>query len=659
MTNIIKLSNIPDQTLILIENIKPTVSYFLEQDKLKIKKILKDKPTNWNELYKINSEEEIYLSRLMSALSNILSTNHTKELEEIYQEVSEQITNHNYSYFQNKNIYQIYKNLENQDLDNTQRLILKRTLRGFEEYGINLNKEEQDKLKNITIDLEKLTNEYDSNTIQTVEEFEYLVKEEDLEGLPENTKNVFKKYAKEKNIDGYLIKLVYPYDRDIIKFCKNRELRKLVYKKSCQIASEFLLDGKYDNYPLMEKIVDLRNQQAKLVGYKNYSESSLTDKMAKNEDNVLNLLNQLKDRSKPFAINDFNIIKNYALTKDNIELEEHDFSYYVNLYKKEKLDFDTEKLREYFPINKVITGLLWLIKELFSVEIKFKEHINDNSDLYEVVKNNGELSYIIMDLFARKGKSSGAWVGQYASYIDNENFKQSAVAFLVCNFSKQEDGNSFLTMNDVETLFHEMGHALHLTLTDQKEESVSGFNGVPFDGIELPSQLMEYFCYEPKVLLKISEHKETGLTIPQELIKKMKDNNKFLLGYDLLRQVEFSLIDILIYNSTNENHYDIYHKLKNETSLFKIDNELRFLNEFSHIYSGGYAVGYYGYKWADVLSADVFEEFKNNGVISNEVGKKYLNTILSKGGSKEFGELFKEFKGREPDSKALFKHLFD
>ncbi len=419
-----------------------------------------------------------------------------------------------------------------------------------------------------------------------------------------------------------------------------------------------MLEGKYDNYPIMEKIVKLRNEESKILGYKNYSQHSLEDKMAKNEDNVLKLLNEIKEKSKIFALKDYEIIKNYALEKDNIALEEYDFSYYSNLYKKEKLNFDSEKLREYFPINKVMEGLFWLIEEVFSVKIEFKQKLSEHKDLYELKKENGNSSFIIMDLFAREGKSGGAWVGEYTSYINNDLIKQEAVAFLVCNFSKNEDESSYLRMDEVETLFHEMGHALHLTLSEV-EESVVGFKGVPFDGVELPSQLMEYFCYNEKLLEKISKHKDTGLPIEHSLIKQMKDSSKFLMGYGLLRQVEFSLIDLLIYKNYENNHYDTYHKLKQETSIFSINEDLRFLNGFSHIYSGGYAVGYYGYKWADVLSADAFEEFKNNGVISKEVGKKFVETILSKGGSKEFEDLFKDFKGREPNSEALFKHLFE
>ena len=659
MTNIIQLNNIPDFSIIDLEKIKPMVLEILKSFRQESKQMIEEKKLDWDHYFKTKQMNDIYFTRLMSAINHLLSTNYSKELEDIIQEVNEEITKYSYEILQNKDMYELYKNLENLDLNETQKLILKRKMKGFKESGLDLNEEEKIKLQEITIELDKLTTQYDSNNIQCEEEFSLVVSEEELIGVPENTKNIFKKFAEDNNMDGYLIKLIYPYYMDIIKFCSNRELRKLIYTKSYQIASEHLLEGNYDNYPLMEKIVKLRNEESKLLGYKNYSEHSLSDKMAKNEENVLKLLNQIKDRSKSLALNDFNIIKDFALEKDGVSLEEHDFHYYVNIYQRERLNFDSEKLRDYFPIDTVINGLFWLIEELFSTKITFKEKLNEHKDIYEVIKPNGQSSFIIMDLFAREGKSSGAWVGEYTSYIKNDIIQQDAVAFLVCNFSKNKDGSSYLRMGEVETLFHEMGHALHLTLSEVQEEFVVGFNGVPFDGVELPSQLMEYFCYDKKVLQKISKHKDTGLPISEEIIKQMKNNSRFLSAYGLLRQVEFSLVDLLIYNSVNQNHYDIYHELKKETSFFSIDESLRFLNGFSHIYSGGYAVGYYGYKWADVLSADAFEEFKNNGVISKEVGDKFVKTILSQGGSKEFGELFKDFKGREPDSAALFKYLFD
>lgn len=659
MTNMIKLNNIPDFSMIELSKIKPMVLEIIEEFKQENKKMIEEKKQDWNTYFKTNIINDIYLTRLMSAINHMLSTNYSEELEEIIQEVNEEITKYSYEILQNKDMYQLYKNLENLNLNETQKLILKKKLKLFKESGLDLNEEEKENLKDITIQLNKLTNEYDSNNIQCEEEFFIVVKEEDLVGVPENTKKMFRKFAEDNNVEGYLIKLIQPYCSDVIRFCSNRELRKLVYTKSFQVASEYLLDGKYDNYPLMEKIVKLRNEEAKLLGYKNYTEYSLSDKMAKNEKNVLNLLNQIKDKSRELALNEFNIIKDFAFEKDGINLEQHDFNYYVTIYQKEKLNFDTEKLRDYFPIDTVLNGLFWLIEELFSTKIIFKEKLNEYKELYEVIKPNGKSSYIIMDLFAREGKSGGAWVGEYTSYIKNDIIEQDAVAFLVCNFSKNQDGSSYLRMSEVETLFHEMGHALHLTLSEVEEEHVVGFNGVPFDGVELPSQLMEYFCYDKNVLQKISKHKDTGLPISEDIIKQMKSNSKFLSAYGLLRQVEFSLVDLLIYNSTDQNHYDIYNELKKETNYFKVDESLRFLNGFSHIYSGGYAAGYYGYKWADVLSADAFEEFKNKGVLSKEVGEKFVKTILSQGGSKEFGELFKDFKGRDPDSAALFKYLFD
>ncbi len=658
MTHIIKLDNIPDFSIIDLDKIKPMVLMIIEEFKENNKKMIKEKKLDWNTYFETNQINDIYLNRLMSAINHLLSTNYSEKLEQIIQEVSEELTKYSYDFFQNKELYSLYKNFENLDLNETQKIILKRQLKGFKESGIDLSEEYKLKLQDISIELNNLATEYDSNNIKCEDEFYIVVKESELEGVPESTKSVFKDFANKNNIEGYMVKLIYPYYMDIIKFCKNRSLRELIYIKSYQIASEYLLEGKYDNYPIMEKIVKLKNECSQILGYKNYTQRSLENKMAKSETNVLKLLNEIKDKSKKFALKDYEMIKNYALEKDNIILEEYDFSYYSNLYKKEKLNFDSEKLREYFPINKVMEGLFWLIEEVFSVKIQFKQKLNEHKELYELKKENGETSFIIMDLFAREGKSSGAWVGEYTSYINNDFIKQDAVAFLVCNFSKNEDGNSYLRMDDVETLFHEMGHALHLTLSEA-EESVVGFRGVPFDGVELPSQLMEYFCYDEKVLEKISKHKDTGLSIDPSLVKQMKDNSKFLIGYGLLRQVEFSLIDLLIYKNYENNHYDTYHKLKKETSVFPINENLRFLNGFSHIYSGGYSVGYYGYKWADVLSADSFEEFKNNGVISKDIGKKFVETILSKGGSKEFEELFKDFKGREPNSEALFKHLFE
>ena len=444
-------------------------------------------------------------------------------------------------------------------------------------------------------------------------------------------------------------------------YLKSRTLREVLYKAYSTIASEFSQDGKFDNEPLMKEIVILKNKKAKLVGYKDFVDYSLSNKMANSLEDVQELLYSLKDKSKDKGVEDLQVLKDFAMQKDQLtDFSVWDSGYYQELYKAEKLNIDSEKIKEYFPIEKVKEGFFWLINELYGVTFK-KDNLdnlyNDNLDYYSLYRGEEKIASVLMDLYARDKKRGGAWMSDYQGKFEYKEVNNIPVAFVVCNFAQAtENKPSLLTFDHVETFFHEMGHALHHMLTEINEPAASGINGVVWDAVELPSQFMEYFCIQPQVLNKISGHYETGETLSEELLEQIKTDKNFMVSLGLLRQVEFSLADLEIYGSPDRNPYDVLNEVKSKVAVMETPEYSRFLNNFSHIFSGGYSAGYYGYKWADVLSADVFESFEENGVICKETANRFLKTILSKGGSRDINKMFLDFKGRKPTPDALVKY---
>jgi oligopeptidase A len=640
------------------EHIKEAIEYYIKESEANVDKMVLIENPTWDNVYKDFENLDIDFSRAMSLIGHIKGVKNQKEIEEVYEECIPLLIKHSNKVNQDKRLLTLYKKLELLDLSEMQQTILSRSLKGFTDSGIDLSEENKKKYNHISEQISTLSNKFSNNTLESVDNWTLQIdNKEDLEGVPESLLEMFKM----ENSESYLLTLKQPYISEIMKSLKNRDLRKTLSEASSTIASEFMQEGKYDNEPILKELVLLKNEKAKLVGYENYVEYSLSNKMANSLEEVNDLLYSLKDKSRDKGFADLQLLKDFAFEKDGIEdFSQYDNAYYQELYKAEKFNIDSEEIKKYFPIEKVKNGLFWLIEELYDVKFKKDSLSNlydESVEYYSLYRGEEKIASVLMDLYARDKKRGGAWMSDYQGKFNYKETNNLPVAFVVCNFSQPtEKIPSLLNFNQVETFFHEFGHALHHLLTTIDEPSASGINGVVWDAVELPSQFMEYFCMEKEVLNKISGHYETGEVLSEELLSQIKSDKNFMTSLGLLRQLEFSIADLKIYGSPEKCPYDVLNSVREEVAVLKSGKNNRFLNAFSHIFAGGYSAGYYGYKWADVLSADVFETFEENGVICKKTANKFLETILSKGGSKDINKMFLEFKGRKPTADALLKY---
>ena len=649
-----------DFSKIKAEHIKEAVEYYIAKSIEVDEKIFAIEFPTWDNAFRDFEKNSIEFGNFFGLLNHIRGVKKTKEIDDIYNECLPLIIEYSNKSSQDKRLLKLYDKLEKNNLNDVQKLIIRKGRKSFNDSGATLSKTDKEKYNKISLELSKLSNQYSENIASTISEWSLTVNKDDLDGLTEDLMSFIVEDSKEKGAGELVITLQQPYLQDIIKNLKNRDLRKKLHKAYSQVASEFLLEGKYDNQPILKKLVELMNEKVRLVGYKNYVDYSLSVKMADSLEEVNDLLYLLKDKAFDKGVEDINLLKEFAMVEDSIvDFSKWDISYYTRLYKEMKLNIDENEIKEYFPIEKVKEGLFLLVNELYGISVK-KEILdnlyNEDVEYYSIYKGNKKISSFMMDLYAREQKRNGAWMSGHQDKFENKDMVNIPIAFIVCNFSKGfNDKPSLLTFDEVETLFHEFGHALHHMLTEMTEKSVAGINGVVWDAVELPSQLMEYFCIEEVVIDKISGHYKTGEKLGNDILDKIKKDKNFLVSLGLLSQVEFSLADLNIHACPEREPYEILNEIRKSCSVFGVDLDNRFLNNFQHIFSGGYAAGYYSYKWADILSADIFDSFKENGVICKNTAESFLKTILSQGGSKDVSQMFLDFKGRSPSPEALIK----
>jgi oligopeptidase A len=641
------------------EYIKEAIEFFIAKEKTAVEKLISLKNPTWENAYQEIELIDQEFGKLMSSISHIKGVTKNDELEDVYEKCIPMLIKHSTEMGQNKELYEVYNSLDKKLMSKTRKIILEKTLKGFKDSGIALPLEEKKKFNEIACKLSELSNAYSRNIQDHVADWSlHFETKEELKGLPESALERLSDLAKSEGKSGYLVKLIVPYYLDILTYATDRDLRKKVFIANAEIATEF---GEFDNRPLLTEIIKLKNEKSKLLGYENFVEYSLSSKMANSLEEIESLLLDLNNKSIDKAKEEYSVISDFAIAKDNLtSMNGWDQRYYNNLYKEEKFNINVEEIKEYFPVEKVKSGLFWLISELYDVEIKEEEFENPHSEnlsFCSIYKEGEKKASFLLDLYSNPNKRGGAWMSDYQNKLDYDSVSEKPIAFIVCNFAKPtEKMPSLLSFNDVETLFHEMGHGLHQMLTEVEDFNVAGINGVPWDAVELPSQFMEYFCMNEKVLEKISGHYKTNEPLNNDLREKIKNNNNFLSAMNMVKQVELSLADLYVYNAPERDPYEVLAEVRKLTHICDVYENDRFLNNFSHIFSGGYAVGYYGYKWADVLSADVFETFEENGVLCKETAQRFLKEILSKGGSDDINEMFKNFKGREPSVDAFLKH---
>jgi oligopeptidase A len=639
----------------------------LEQQKQDVINQIKENKRKIEELIKI--EEKTYMNfvrpyqmlneRLNWVFKPIAHLNYVKNSEEtqkVYTELLPIITEYYTSLGQNEKIYRAFKDIyekEKDTLTDAQKRVLELTILDFELSGVSLPENEKGRIKEINLKLSDLQNQFAQNLLNATNQYELIIENfEDVKELPETELK-----AAETEKDGkkvYRFTLHAPSYLSYMTYGNNRSLREELYKAYTTRAPE--------NEDLLEEILNLRDEEAKLLGFKNYAELSLKKKMAPSPDKVLEFLYSLAEKTKPQGIREFEELQNFA-NKIGFEgkLEAFDVPYYSEKLKKEKFNLDEEEYKPYFEKNSVVNGLLKFLNKLFKVDFeKVDVPVWDDSVLvYDLKRDNETFARIYMDLESRPDKRGGAWMDDWQTgCLDEKNCKINPVAFIVANFPPAtEKQPSLLRHYDVVTLFHEMGHAIHHLFSEVTESFVSGTSGVEWDAVEFPSQFLENFAYEKSVLKTFARHYETGEVLPDEMIDKLIKAKNFQSALAMLRQLEFAIFDMLVHigKHSKEEVQEILDNVREEVAVIKPPRYNKFQNSFAHIFAGGYAAGYYSYKWAEVLSADAFFIFIDNDIFDEEVASKFLKAVLSQGGSKKAMDIFKEFTGREPDIDALLK----
>jgi Zn-dependent oligopeptidase len=605
------------------------------------------------------------LDRLSSIFFNLNSAETCEEMQKIAQEVSPLLTEFSNDITLNEDLFKrikaVYEQKDSLNLSPEQATLLDKKFKSFSRNGALLSDEDKLKLREIDTELAKLKLTYGENVLAETNAYQlHITNESDLKGLPEGTIEAAKSLAKSKELDGWIFTLDFPSYIPFVTYADNRELRK---EMAIAAGKKAFQNNEFDNQEITLKIAKLRFERANLLGYETHSHFVLEERMAQNPDKVKSFLNDLLAKAKPAAQKEFAELTAFAKELDGIDqLEKWDGAYYSEKLKQKLFNLDDEKLKPYFQLENVLNGAFTVANKLFGLtftEIFDIDKYHEEVKTYEVKDEFGELVAIFYaDFFPRKGKRNGAWMTSFKSQYIKDGVNERPHISNVCNFTKPtETKPSLLTFNEVTTLFHEFGHGLHGMLANTTYPSLSG-TSVYWDFVELPSQVMENWCYEPEALALFAKHYETGEIIPQEYVEKIKESASFQEGMATLRQLSFGLLDMAFHsnNPTEITNVKAFEKTAFEgTTLYPDVAENCMSVSFSHIFAGGYSSGYYSYKWAEVLDADAFAYFQEKGIFNKEVATKFKDNVLSKGGTELPMELYKRFRGQEPKPDALLK----
>jgi oligopeptidase A len=664
---------LPPFTQIAAEHIQPALTAAISKARQDVEQLLTnlDQPT-WENLVVPMEEVDVSIDKVWSPVSHLNSVMNSDELRQAYNACLPMLSEFGTELGQNEALYQAYKKLADsesyQQLDTAQKKVVDNAVRDFRLSGVELSAEQRERFKQISQLLTELTAKFEQNLMDATHAWtKHITDEALLAGLPESTKAMAAQFAQRQDKQGWLFTLDFPLYMPVMSYADNREFREEMYTAfSTKASDQGPNAGQWDNTEVMADILRLRHEQAQLLGFANHAERSLATKMAQSPEQVLDFLNDLAARSRPIAEQEYAELCEFAKQQSGLEhLEAWDVTYYAEQLRQQRYAISQEELKPYFPENKVVSGLFAVVNRLYGLEIKERNDVDvwhQDVRFFEIFDAEGELrGQFYLDLYARQNKRGGAWMDECLVRRQTKNGIQTPVAFLTCNFSEPVgDKPALFTHDEVTTLFHEFGHGLHHMLTKIDCAGVSGINGVAWDAVELPSQFMENWCWEREALELISGHYETGETLPQALFDKMIAARNFQSAMMMVRQLEFSLFDFrlhLEFNPDQTNQVDkILAEVRDQVAVVKPPKFNRFAHSFGHIFAGGYAAGYYSYKWAEVLSADAFSKFEENGIFDRQTGLEFLNNILEQGGSKEPMELFVAFRGREPEIDALLRH---
>jgi len=655
------------------EHVEPAITALIDENRRTLEQLLKaNQHYTWDNLVAPLEAASDRLANAWSPVNHMNSVVNNDELRAAYNACLPKLSEFNTEVGQNEQLYQAYQQIrqsvEFAELSQAQRKAVDDALRDFRLAGVSLPDAQKQRFKEISSRLSELRSRFEENVLDATDDWSLLIKDEqELAGLPATALATLRQNAQRKDQSGWLVNLDFPSYYPIMTYADNRDLREKVYRAYSTRASDIgAKPDQWNNLPLMEEILQLRHERANLLGFSNYAELSLATKMATTTDEVVDFLHDLARRAKPRAEQELKELRAYALDQHGVrELAAWDIGYYSEKLRQERYQVSQEDLRPYFPADQVLTGLFDVVQRLFGLsirEVKGVETWHPDVRFYTVTDQKNDLrGEFYVDLYARERKRGGAWMGSCRVRRRTPLGVQTPVAYLTCNFTPPVgDAPALLTHTEVETLFHEFGHGLHHMLTRIDVAAVAGINGVPWDAVELPSQFMENWCWEREALDLFACHHETGERIPDELYQRMKAAKNFQSAMQTVRQLEFALFDFrlhLEYDPAQGGRiYEILEEVRDEVAVVQPPEYNRFPNSFSHIFAGGYAAGYYSYKWAEVLSADAFSRFEEEGIFNRQTGESFMHNILEQGGSQEAMDLFVAFRGRRPSIEPLLRH---
>ena len=671
---LLTMDSLPPFSQIKPEQVQPAVIQAIADCKQKISDVLAQRdPHTWDSLIAPLEEVNDRLSRIWSPVSHLNSVLNSEALREAHDACLPLLSEFQTYVGQHEGLYQAYLALSQSDdfplLSGAQRKEIQNTLRDFRLSGIGLPAEAQQRYGEIQARLSELASRFSNNVLDATQGWHKLVADEaELAGLPDSVRAAARQMAELKGKEGWLFTLDIPSYLPVMMYADNRELRAEMYEAFTTRASDQGPNaGKWDNSAIMSELLTLRRELAQLLGFANYAELSLATKMADKTEQVVSFLTDLAAKSLPQGKAELEEIRAFATEQHGqSELAAWDLAYYAEKLKQHKFSISDEQLRPYFPASKVVKGLFEVVKRVFGMKVRERLGIDTwhpDVRFYDIFDADDELrGSFYLDLYAREHKQGGAWMDVcLGRRYRQDGSLQKPVAYLTCNFNGPVDGKPALfTHNEVVTLFHEFGHGIHHMLTRIDVAGVAGINGVAWDAVELPSQFLENWCWESEALAFISGHYETGEPLPADLLEKMLTARNFQAAMQMLRQLEFALFDFRLHQEFDPANPAqlpaLLDEVRSQVAVMTPPAFNRFQHSFSHIFAGGYAAGYYSYKWAEVLSADAFSRFEEEGIFNPATGQSFLKNILEKGGSKEPMELFRAFRGREPKVDALLRH---
>ncbi len=663
-------SELPLFSAIEPAHVEPAIRELIERNKAAIESLLADEANySWSGLVAPIEQLDDELGKAFSPVSHLNSVCNSDALREAYNACLPLLSAYGTWMGQHEGLYRAYQQIAeapDAGLTPAQHKALDHALRDFRLAGVALPPEQKQRYGELRTRLSELGSKFGENVLDATNAWSKQVSEEELAGLPPTALAAARQAAERAGVEGYLINLEFPSYFPVLTYCENAELRREVYEANSTRASELGPDaGKWDNSECIVETLDLRRELARLLGFANYAQLSLATKMADTPEQVVEFLEQLAAKSHPQAKAEFADLEAFAREEYGVEkLEAWDVGFYSEKLQQQRYAVSQEDVRPYLPVSRVLPGLFEVVHRLYGVtveEVTDFDNYHPEARLFNVLRDGEVIARFYLDLYARAKKRGGAWMDDCRVRRINADGLQLPVAYLVCNFNPPVgDQPALLTHNELTTLFHEFGHGLHHMLTEQTVAAVSGINGVAWDAVELPSQFLENWCWESEALAFISGHYETGEPLPADLLERMLAARNFQSAMKMARQLEFALFDFLLHMRWNGGDaadvQALLDSVRAQVSVVPVPAFNRFQHGFSHIFAGGYAAGYYSYKWAEVLSADAYSRFEEEGIFNPDTGEAFRREVLAVGGSREPMETFVAFRGREPAIEPLLRH---